>query len=123
MAPRWPWCSDMPRFRNIKLELLRPGPTHNQLLSPLTPYIALCGNSAPVTLQINHEHHRFLSRLERMRYVVGQARDGIAVPDRVREATVSEVGQDVAEILAKIPSLLAETSAARGEANAHAETD
>lgn len=104
----------MDHFHPIKLELLRTGPPHNQLLSPLTPYIALCGNSWPITLQIRHEHHRFLSRLERLRYAVQQGQDVLAVPDRVREATVNEVGQDVAEILGTIPSLLSELAGPRG---------
>lgn len=106
----------MTQFHAVKLELLRTGPSHNQLLSPLTPYIALCGNSWPITFQIRHEHHRFLSRLERLRYVMRQGQDTVTVPDRVREATVGEVGRDVADILAEIPSLLAELASARGAA-------
>ena len=31
----------MTDFVSVKLELVRPGPPHNQLLSPLTPYMAL----------------------------------------------------------------------------------
>ena len=34
----------------LKLELLRSGPSHNQLLSPLTAYIALCGSDGPVKI-------------------------------------------------------------------------
>ena len=40
----------MVEIQNVKLELLRPGPAHNQLLSPLTPYLALCGADGPVTV-------------------------------------------------------------------------
>ena len=54
----------MAQIRNIKLELLRPGPAHNQLLSPLTPYLALCGADGPVTVNIPFEHRHLLNRLE-----------------------------------------------------------
>lgn len=94
----------------VKLELLRAGPPHNQLLSPLTPYLALCGDSSPITLHIAQEHRSFLSKLERLRYVLSQAAGTVAVPDRVREATADEVGRDVAAIFEQIPSLLAEIS-------------
>ena len=35
----------MARVHEVELELVRPGPPHNQLLSPLTPYMALCGEA------------------------------------------------------------------------------
>ena len=55
-------------FRDVELELVRPGPPHNQLLSPLTQYIALCGESSPITFRIDFEHRRLLTRLEQLRY-------------------------------------------------------
>ena len=39
-------------MRTITLELLRHGPTHNQLLSPLTQYLALCQNHSAVTVRV-----------------------------------------------------------------------
>ena len=45
-------------IETVQLELIRPGPTHGQLLSPLTSYLALCGEDSPVTLQIGFEHMR-----------------------------------------------------------------
>ena len=33
-----------PEIRRVSVELLRHGPRHNQLLSPLTPYLAVCGD-------------------------------------------------------------------------------
>ena len=39
-------------MRTITLELVRHGPAHNQLLSPLTQYLALCENHPAVTLQL-----------------------------------------------------------------------
>src|SRR6202165_6186137 len=59
---------DMTDIRKVKLEWLRSGPAHNQLLSPLTPYLALCGADGPVTVNIPFEHRQLLSRLDRLRY-------------------------------------------------------
>jgi hypothetical protein len=59
-------------IQKVKLEFLRPGPPHNQLLSPLTPYIALCGEDGPVTVQMPFEHRQLLMRLRRLRYESGK---------------------------------------------------
>jgi len=106
----------MNRFHDVRLQLVRPGPQHNQLLSPLTQYLALCGDGSPITFSIPHEHRRFLNRLDRLRYVTIQDQALVPVAHQLREATVVEVGQDVSGILASIPSLLAEISGARGAA-------
>lgn len=108
----------MTNFHQIKLEFIRPGPSHNQLLSPLTPYMALCGEGAPVTFHIGIEHHQLLSRLERLRYVTNDGRSGVAVPDRIREATVAEIGEDVARILGELRTLIGEEWRALGDAGA-----
>lgn len=105
----------MTKIHNIKLEFIRPGPPHNQLLSPLTPYMALCGEGSPVTFHIDIEHHQLLIRLERLRYVTNDGRrGGIAVPNRIREETVAEIGEDVAHILGKIRTLIGEEWSAVG---------
>jgi hypothetical protein len=54
-------------IREVEFELLRAGPAHNQLLSTLTPYIALCGPNGPSTVHVPFEHQRLLTRLERLR--------------------------------------------------------
>lgn len=109
----------MARFHDVKLELVRPGPPHNQLLSPLTSYMALCGDGSPITFRIQLEHRKLLSGLERLRYLTPAREGGVAaMPDRVREAAVDEVGEEVAEILSQVRTLLGEVSRARGEGSA-----
>ncbi|WP_243468942.1 hypothetical protein [Paraburkholderia sp. PGU19] len=58
-------------MRKITLELLRHGPPHNQLLSPLTEYIALCENHSAVTLHVPFEHNQMLYRLRALSYQLG----------------------------------------------------
>jgi hypothetical protein len=62
------------RFDTVRLDLLRAGPIHGQPLSPLTPYLALCGDEGPVTFHVPFEHYRFMRRLNRLRYVVSSQR-------------------------------------------------
>ena len=88
-------------INNIKLEFLRTGPAHNQLLSPLTLYIALCGREGPVTVNFPFEHQKLLNRLERLRYVTPSG----AIPQQQREAEVREIGELIGEILGKVPAL------------------
>ena len=113
----------MNKFHQVRLEFVRPGPPHNQLLSPLTPYMALCGGGSPITFYLDFEHHQFLSRLNRLRYVAPDGRSGVAVPDQIREATVAEVGMDVARIFANVNSLLAEEWRVMGDAKTGAHVE
>jgi hypothetical protein len=50
-------------MKTVTLELLRHGPAHNQLLSPLTQYLALCGNHPAVTVSAPFEHKQMTARL------------------------------------------------------------
>ena len=50
----------MSRSKSIVLELLREGPPHNQLLSPLTRYLAVCENRPPESVRLSVEHRDFL---------------------------------------------------------------
>lgn len=94
-------------MRTITLELLRHGPAHNQLLSPLTPYLALCENHPAVTLHLPFEHNQFMHRLTALTYKA-----------RTEEARVFQL-QDTArllgEILSEIPGLTAESSRESGD--------
>ena len=98
-------------IRDIRLEFLRSGPAHNQLLSPLTPYLALCGADGPVSVNMPFEHAQLLNRLHRLRYEI----DGVAVAPAQRQAELQELGEAIARVLAGIPALVAELRSARAE--------
>ena len=103
------------RFKPIVLELVRPGPSRNQLLSPLTYYMALCGDGSPVTMNIEVEHQQLLDRLEQTRYFTRDGPSSVKeIPDRLRESAVRELGEEVAKILKQTPSLLSELGRIRG---------
>jgi len=82
--------------RTIRLELLREGPPHNQLLSPLTRYLALCNNRAPEAFRLEIEHADFLRWQPNFDSPLG---------DGLRQARV-----EVTRILGSIRSLAAELS-------------
>jgi len=88
-------------MRQITLELLRPGPPHNQLLSPLTSYLALCGSHAASTVQIPIAHNQVLFQLGALNYRLGE---------EARSSQLKELADALAKVLEKVPGLLAEVS-------------
>ncbi|MCP4118412.1 MAG: CHAT domain-containing protein [Desulfobacteraceae bacterium] len=101
----------MPAIRNIKLEILRSGPSHNQLLSPLTPYLVLCGAEGPVTVNIPFEQRQLLTRLDRLRYSIKDT----TVAQSQREAELRDLGEIIGKIFGRVPALLSELGGARSE--------
>src|SRR5918999_3682685 len=95
-------------MRTITLELLRRGPANNQLLSPLTPYLALCENHAAVTLHVPFEHNQFLYRLGSLTY---------KIKDESRTFQLKDTARVLGEILSEIPGLTAESNKEEGGAD------
>ncbi len=90
----------MPTVRCVEVELLRQGPRHNQLLSPLTDYLAMCGDFPGGVVHVPWEHAEVLNLLDDLRYTVSSAE----VTDRL--AVVRErAGAQLATMLAMIPGL------------------
>lgn len=86
-------------MRTITLEIVRHGPANNQLLSPLTQYLALCENHPAVTLQLPLEHAQMLYRLNALAYKMGKAS---------REFQLRDTAQMLGDLLAQIPGLTAD---------------
>ncbi len=91
----------MDNIQEILVELLRHGPAHNQLLSPLTRYIALCGDHAAETLNIPFEHQQFLHRLKALQYRTDEVG---------RRFERLELARVMSDILAGMPGLIASLS-------------
>ena len=102
----------MNSIHGVTLELVRPGPAHNQLLSPLTPYIALCGGDSPVSVHLPFEHHQLLLRLQRLRYEA-QENTPSEAQSAQRQGELLDMGRLLGGVLGSIPALLAELSCAR----------
>lgn len=102
----------MNKIQDVVLELVRPGPAHNQLLSPLTTYVALCGGDSPVSVHMPFEHQQLLTRIQRLRY---ELETGTASEAQIaqRQAELQEMGKVLGEVLGDIPTLLAELSRVR----------
>ena len=98
-------------MRTITLELVRHGPPHNQLLSPLTQYLALCENHPAVTLQLPVEHNQMLYRLRALAYGMGPA---------PREFQLRDTAQLIGDLLARVPGLTADMNRRDGGAEGSA---
>lgn len=94
------------KIRKVSLEILRPGPPHNHLLSPLTQYIALCGDEPPETFQVPFEHYRLLRRLQGL----GPPNSSAAI-----DATLGELREDVVRLLCGIRCLATSLAEANGD--------
>ncbi|MBU1417536.1 MAG: CHAT domain-containing protein [Proteobacteria bacterium] len=101
----------MSDIHNVKLEILRPGPAHNQLLSPLTPYLVLCGADGPVTVSLPFEQRQLRVRLERLRYYT----EGTVVAPNQREAELRELGEIIGQMFGQVPALLTELGSVRSQ--------
>jgi hypothetical protein len=95
----------MRHTRTVTLELLRHGPPHNQLLSPLTQYMALCGNHPSSTISVPLEHNQFLFRQRALRYKDSQAS---------RQYQLEDIAQIMAKVLGEVPGLIAELAECPG---------
>ena len=87
--------ADEIEVRSVNVEFLRPGPPHNQLLSPLTQYLAICGDSGAGVVKVPYEHAVFERKLKELRYETGDAGDRLAM--------LHEVGADMGRILGAVP--------------------
>jgi beta-lactamase superfamily II metal-dependent hydrolase len=87
-------------IRTVTVELLRAGPRHNQLVSPLTQYLGVCGNSAAGRVSLPYEHGDLELRLQELRYRVANQ------DDRARRSKLLDrTGREVAQILSAIPGV------------------
>jgi hypothetical protein len=99
-AHRVGWRAVTPHVRCVEVELLRQGPRHNQLLSPLTVYLAMCGDLSVGVMNVPWEHAQALHVLDELRYEVSSARPG----DRLT-VTRDRAGSELAAMLTTIPGL------------------
>jgi beta-lactamase superfamily II metal-dependent hydrolase len=87
--------------REVVLEFLRHGYPHNQLLSPLTRYLALCGSHPAAPVSVPFEHRELQHLLQHMRYEAGakgtSARDSAYARERL--------SRSVTELLEQVPAL------------------
>ncbi len=98
-------------IREVVLELLRHGEAHNQLLSPLTQYLALCGSRPAVSLQIPWEHRDLEYWLSRMNYDPS----AMAADCRDRAVVHRQLADMVTTLLEQVPGLASEGRVSEGQ--------
>jgi hypothetical protein len=102
------------KIRTVTFEITRHGPPHNQLISPLTQYLAQSGPYEAVTLQLPWEHWRFLRELRVLRYGSGDGRGADASPSDA--ADIGDIAGQVSGLFKGVPGLIAGLSGARDAA-------
>ncbi|HKO49022.1 MAG TPA: CHAT domain-containing protein [Polyangiaceae bacterium] len=90
-------------MESLKLEIVRPGPLHGQLLSQLTYYIALCDGIEADTLRFPFDQYELKADLKSLRYYVGAQGDEI-VPNRLRADAVERLSRRLADCLEQLRS-------------------
>jgi hypothetical protein len=82
-------------IRRVSVEFLRPGPAHNQLLSPITQYLAVCNDAGAAVVTVPYEQREFERRLKELRYETGDQDDRLDM--------LHEIGRDIGRILESVP--------------------
>src|SRR5262245_8547006 len=95
----------MKRSAHFTLEILRGGLPHNQLVSPITEYLALCGDAAPYTFRLPFEHAELTDRLKVLRY--GASEKG---QETFRQSELERLARRLGELVGSIPAFGAEIS-------------
>ncbi len=97
-------------IRTVRVEFLRPGPPHNQLLSPLTQYLAVCGDAGAGTVSMPYEQAAFNRRLGDLRYVDDDEQDHTR-----RLETLRAVGNELGDVLGQVPGLVGSLTLEHGD--------
>lgn len=110
--------SDTDKIFSITLDLVRSGPAQNQLLSPLTPYIALCNNQPAETFHVAMEHADWLDHTLNASEVQVRAAAGARITDAM--STLLRLQRlDVTRFFGSLRSLQSEMSGGNGASMIH----
>lgn len=84
-------------IQTLTVELLRAGPRHNQLISPTTQYLGLCGSAPASRVVLPYEHGELERKLRDLRYEVSDS-----VDQRRCVQVLDQTGREMARLLASI---------------------
>src|SRR5688572_19184508 len=97
------------QIRRVSVEFLRPGPSHNQLLSPYTQYLAVCNDAGAAVVTVPYEQRVFERRLKELRYETGDQSDRLDM--------LHEIGRDMGRILESVPGFTGALTHDSGSSN------
>ena len=89
-------------FDTHTLELLRAGPPHNQLLSPLTQYLATFDSAPSEAVSVPFDQYEFDQTIRDLRYQTDAAADS-----EKRQYVLETTGRKLATMMGKVPDLQA----------------
>ncbi|EHR72283.1 hypothetical protein BurJ1DRAFT_3475 [Burkholderiales bacterium JOSHI_001] len=91
-------------IRTVTVELLRAGPSHNQLLSPLTQYLGICDDAEAGIVMLPYEQHTFERRMRAMRYD-GEMDKEKRAAQKDKLPDLRDLGVEMAKLLGAVPRL------------------
>lgn len=91
------------QVRMVRVEFLRAGPAHNQLLSPLTPYLAICDDAEAGVVNVPFEQHTFERRMRALRHEEQDVDPGNRPALKDRLPDLRELGVAMARLLGSVP--------------------
>ncbi|UCE49218.1 MAG: CHAT domain-containing protein [Phycisphaerales bacterium] len=105
----------MDSFNSLKLEIVRPGRRHGQLLSKLTNYVVLCEGTDADTVRVPFDHYELRADIRALRYYIAGEEGQQPIPSPTRADAVrrlSEQLEKVIEQMRNFQSRIAEASCA-----------
>lgn len=93
------------QVRTVRVELLRAGPAHNQLLSPLTPYLGVCDDAEAGVVHVPFEQHTFERRMRAMRKDAASGDEGLRPAAKDHLPELRDLGIAMGRLLGAVPRL------------------
>jgi hypothetical protein len=103
----------MDKINSLKLEIVRPGKRHGQLLSRLTDYVVLCEGTDADTVHVPFDHYELKADICALRYYVTGREGQQPIPSPTRADAVRHLSEQLEELVGQMrnfQSRLAEAS-------------
>ncbi|MHC4627601.1 MAG: CHAT domain-containing protein [Planctomycetota bacterium] len=92
----------MDNFDSLKLEIVRPGRRHGQLLSRLTNYVVLCEGTDADTVNVPFDHYELRSDIRMLRYYVIGEEGQQPIPSPTRADAVRRLSEQLEKIIGQM---------------------
>ena len=92
----------MDKANSFKLEIVRPGKRHGQLISKLTNYVVLCDGADSDTISLPFDHYELRSEIRALRYFVGGGESQRPIPSPTRQDAVRRLSERLETVIAQM---------------------
>jgi hypothetical protein len=89
----------MDNFNSLKLEIVRPGRRHGQLLSKLTNYVVLCEGTDADTVRVPFDHYELRADIRALRYYIAGEEGQQPIPSPTRADAVRRLSEQLEKVI------------------------